>query len=94
MEQGCSEIPRSRLWRARYRIGQRLWWAWRRPCLWISEKTKPLVGMGDTFSTFWYGINEGAWTVCCGHSLTDGIRYCVWIWRGCPRPFPSERRKP
>lgn len=89
---GCSAIPRSRWWKFKYRLGDKLWWIWLPICSRVYAFATKRTGMGVTFSSFWYGISEGAWTVVCGHSLTAGLRYMVWIWRGCPHPFPSERR--
>ena len=80
----CSAVPRSWWWRIRYRTQMRTWPLQLRLCSPIARFARRRVGMGDSFSTFWYGIAEGAWTVCCGHSLLDGARCCIWIWRGCP----------
>lgn len=80
----ASAMPRSLWWRIKYRVGRRLWWVWLPICSRVQRFAEKRTGMGETFSTFWYGVNEGSWTVVCGDSLTEGIRHCIWIWRGCP----------
>ncbi len=81
--------PPRPFWRLRARIYRIFEIPIRRVAGVVSEFARKRTGIGETFSTFWYGIAEGGWCVVCGHNAWYGTKYCLWIWRGCKSGGPS-----
>ncbi len=67
------------------KIKHRIWMVENRVCSWLYWKVKKKSGIGDEYSNFWYGLEEGLWTVVCGSNLRRGIQMTCWIWKGCPK---------